>query len=391
MLIVAFIISVTILLYLVYSIIETSFGFLSIKNLTAQNVFPSSELPSVSIIFSALNEQDHLPAALSTMLNLDYPHLEIIAINDRSTDQTGIILENFSKTFSNLRVIHIKELPENWLGKNHALYVGAKKAKGDWLLFTDADVLMDRLLLKKAMSYVLEKQIGHLTIYEKHLNKTFWLKILSLGSYASYCLTIKPWRIRYGWSKKYLGHGAFNLVRNSAYQHAGGHRAIAMQCLDDIELGKLLKTSGCKQDTVDGRDYIEREWYSSLSEMIRGLSKNSFAYFDFKLQSVARDFFIAFPYFFWPLIAVIFFSGPIFWVNVCNVFLTICFTAFVATQFRLNKMYALFYPIAILLLLYTVFYSIYLTYKYNGIYWRNTHYLLQKLRSKPVPADIIDS
>ncbi len=391
MTIIALIMTVILSVHLIYSMLEFWLGYKSIKNLTCQTSLPPSQLPSVSIIFSALNEEENLAQALTTMLNLDYPQLEIIAINDRSSDQTGSILENFSKKFFNLRVIHIKKLSDNWLGKNHAMYLGAKKASGEWLLFTDADVLMDRQLLMKAMSYVIEQRIDHLTIYEKHLSKPFGLKILLLGSYAMYCYFLKPWRIRYKWSKKHLGHGAFNLVNKQAYQQAGTYRAIAMECLDDIRLGKLLKDGGFQQDIVKGHDYIQREWYSSLSAMIHGFSKNSYAYVDYNFQAMLLGVIFIFFYYFWPFMAVLFFSGPIFWINLLNIVLAFCFSILIAKQFHLSKMYAVFYPLSIILIIYTTIYSAFLTCKNNGIYWRGTHYSLKKLHNKPSPADTIDN
>lgn len=388
MLTAALILAIATSIHLLYTIYDARLGFNSIQDLTLQEVLPMQQLPSVSIIFSALNEAETLPAALSTMLHLDYPQLEIIAINDRSNDQTGEVLDQFSKMYPNLHVIHLTQLPDNWLGKNHALYIGACRAKGDWLLFTDADVIVESSLLMKSMSYVIEQHLDHLTIYEKHLHRSLALKILSLGSYITYCLMMKPWRIRNQKSKKYLGHGAFNLVRKTAYQSLDGHRAIAMECLDDIKLGKLLKENGFKQDTVNGRDSIKREWYRSLSDMIHGLSKNSFAYFDFKLYRVLCGFSFAFFYYLWPFIAITIFSGPLFWINLCNIGLTFYVTVFVAVHFRLSKWYAFFYPLAVILLLYTISYSVFLTYKHNGIYWRHTHYSLKKLRRKYCPTKV---
>lgn len=390
MLIAFSILAIATLIHLIYSINDFSSGFNSIQDLKTQPIFPKNQLPSVSIVFSALNEAENLPTALSTMLHLDYPQLEIIAINDRSNDQTGEVMDQFSKLYSNLHIIHISQLPDHWLGKNHALHRGACQATGDWLLFTDADVLVERDLLIKAMSYVIEHELDHLAIYEMHLHQSLWLKILSLGSYVTYCLMMKPWRIRDQKSKKYLGHGAFNLVRKTTYQSLDGHRTIAMECLDDVKLGKLVKENGFKQDTVNGRDYIKREWYRSLTDMIDGLSKNGFAYFDFKLYQVVCNFCFAFFYYLWPFIAIIIFSGPLFWINLCNIGLTFYLTIFVTIHFRLNKRYAFFYPLAVILLLYTISHSVFLTYKNNGIYWRHTHYSLKKLRRKSSPKVVIN-
>lgn len=114
------------------------------------NVSPIQEstLPFVSIIIPALNEEENIRAALLSLLNLEYEPFEIIVLNDRSTDRTGAILDEMSEHHSRLKVFHIKELPEGWLGKNHALFCGAQEAKGDYLLFSDADVIMEPSTLK---------------------------------------------------------------------------------------------------------------------------------------------------------------------------------------------------------------------------------------------------
>ncbi len=379
------IISIVTLFALLFTLVEFIFGFKQIKNLSDQVVLQQEALPAVSIILSALNEEAEIETALTSMLKLNYPRLEIIAINDRSTDKTPSILAALQKRYPALQVHHIQQLPSGWLGKNHALYFAAKKASGAWLLFTDADVVMKTETLMKAMSYVLTQQLDHLTIHEHHLRHHFGLKILLLGHYATYSMVMKPWRIRHAHSKKSLGHGAFNLVKRSAYEACHGHRAIAMECLDDLKLGALLKSHGFKQDTVDGRDFIERNWYHSLSDMITGFKKNSFAFYDYQLLPLLRDSVFAFLFYFWPLISLFFFSGAIRWLNLINVFLTLFLFAYVAKQFRLQQRYAVFYPLSISFLLYALFNSAIAIYRQKGVVWRGTHYSLQQLKSKKIP------
>lgn len=368
---------------LTVTMLEFLIGFKKILNLSHQVTIEEDKLPSISIIFGALNEERDIENALKTMLVIDYPTYEIIAIDDRSTDKTPIILDQYQKKYPDrLHVTHIKELPAGWLGKNHALHLGAQQAKGNWLLFTDADVIMKPDLLRKAISYVIKNNTDHLTIFEHHLRHPFWLKVFYLGHYITYSLVVKPWRIRYAWSKKSLGHGSFNLVNKKSYDACGGHQAIAMECLDDLKFGKLLKQHGFRQDTVDGRDYIEREWYKSLAEMISGLKKNSFAFYEYRIIPTIRDVLFAFIFYLWPIIGMIICSGPARWINMLNVALTLYMSAYVAKQFRLEKKFAFFYPISILILLYTMLNSVFSIYTNKGVIWRGTHYSLQELRNK---------
>jgi len=367
--------------YSVFTLLEFMAGFNAIKNIAAQTDVDAARLPSVSIIFSALNEEADIELAVMSLLALDYPNFEVIAINDRSNDNTAEILNAMQMKHARLQVHHITELPEDWFGKNHALFYGSKLAKGEWLLFTDADVQMKPATLKKAMSYTIERNLDHLTICEHHLRNTFWLKILLLAHYVTYSISFKPWRVRHSWSRRSLGHGAFNLVNKSVYEKCGSHAAIALQCLDDLKLGHLIKTNGYRQDTVDGRDFVQREWYPSLPAMIEGWKKNTFAFFDYRLLVLVPSSVFALLFFVWPIIAMFMYSGLAFWLNVANVILMFMISAYVCQQFRMEKRYAIFYPAAIFLLLYSIWNSVFTIYRQNGVVWRGTHYPLEQLRA----------
>jgi glycosyltransferase involved in cell wall biosynthesis len=372
------------LIYLIYTLIEFLIGHNQIKNLSRQDLLTLDSLPKISIILSALNEESDIEDALTSLANLSYPNLEIIAVNDRSTDNTPHILEKLQKKFPVLRVHHIQTLPPNWFGKNHALNVAAKLATGDWLLFTDADVFMKKDTLSKAISYVITNQLDHLTIHEHHRRESFWLKTGLLGSYLSYSMVMKPWRIRHAWSKRSLGHGAFNLIRKSAYESVGGHQAIAMQCLDDLCLGAILKKNGFRQDTVDGRDFIEREWYHSLPAMIAGMQKNSFAFYKYQPLPMLRDCCFAVVFFMCPLLAVVFCSGALCYLNMLNLLLTFLCSGYIAKQFRLEKYYAFLYPLSMGILMYIMLNSVIATYRQRGVIWRGTHYSLDMLKRRSI-------
>lgn len=372
-------VAIVTLVYTVFTFIEFYFGFNSLQNLSRQPIYPGRR-PSVSIILSALNEEQDIEAVITNLMQLDYPELEIIAINDRSTDNTARILNSLKEKYPGLQVHHIAELPQGWLGKNHALYRGSRLAKGEWLLFTDADVMMKPDTLIRAMSYALANNLQYMTICERHIRHTFWLKVLLAAKYLTYSLSIKPWRIRYDWSKRSLGHGAFNLVQRSAYEAAGTHQAIALECLDDLKLGALLKKHGCSMDTVDGRDLIERQWYANLPDMIEGWKKNTYAYFDYRMPTLIFNTSFAVLLFLWPSLSLFFVSGLAFKLNVANVLLMMCAAAYVMRQFRVSPFYGLIYPVSIALILYTIWNSAFAIYRQKGVIWRGTHYPLELLR-----------
>ena len=375
-----FIASIATFSFLAFTLIEHFLGLKKLKNLTVQQDAPLHVLPKISIVLTALDEEKVIEDAVKTLLHLNYPALEVITVNDRSTDNTPHILEKLKRQYPNLQVHHIAKLPAGWLGKNHALHVAAAQATGEWILFTDADVLMKPDTLRKTMSYALENKLDHLTLFEHHQRNQFWLKISLLGSYITYTMAMKPWLIRHPANKRSLGHGSFNLVKRASYEACGGHQAIALECLDDLKLGQLLKNNGFIQDTANGRDYVEREWYASLKEMIVGMQKNSFAYFNYRLWSTTGSGLLAFLFYLWPVIATATYSGPIRYVNLLNIILTFAISVTVAHHFRLPKRYGLFYPLGIAFMLYILFNSMIATYRNKGVIWRGTHYPLKLLR-----------
>src|SRR5947199_2314204 len=210
-------------------------------------------LPRVSIIIPARNEERNLEEALRSILALDYDNLEIDVVDDRSTDRTGEILDRLAAVEPRLRVVHVRELPPGWLGKNHALWLGAEKATGDFLLFTDADVVFEPSALRRAVGAMVSDGLDHLTA-SPEIARPSVLFELFIGAFSLFfALFTKPWKVRDPRSPHHVGIGAFNLVRAAAYRAAGGHRAIAMRPDDDLKLGKLLKTRGFRSELVFGQ------------------------------------------------------------------------------------------------------------------------------------------
>ncbi len=378
----SFILLIVIFTYFLLTSIEFLFGFNQLKNLSTQPCLEQSQLPTVSIILTALNEEKDLENTLLALNNLNYPNFEIIAVNDRSTDKTADILTRLQKKLPRLKVYHINTLPQDWFGKNHGLHVASQYATGEWILFTDADVLMEKDALLKAMSYTLQNKLDHLTIFECHSQQRFWLNILLLGHYITYSMVMKPWRIRYSWSKKSLGHAAFNLVKRKSYEDCGGHQPISLECLDDLKLGELLKKNGYSQDTVDGKDLVKREWYCSVKEMISGMEKNSFAFYNYRLLALIRDLILVIFVFIFPLVIAVSCAGWLRWVSALDIALTLFISAYVAKHFRVKLRYAMFYPLAICMLTYSILNSVIATYRNKGVIWRGTHYPLHKIKSK---------
>jgi glycosyltransferase involved in cell wall biosynthesis len=345
---------------------------------------PFSVWPKVSIIIPACNEARHIRSALQSVLQQDYKNLEIIVINDRSTDDTGQILAALAAEYANFRLVTIAELPTGWLGKNHALYCGAQQATGELVLFTDADIVMTPDTLRRAVTFLTTQQLDHLAIFPELHMPTPLLEMVILAFGVFFSMHARPWKANDPRSEAHIGIGAFNLVRREAYWAVGGHAPIALRPDDDMKLGKLLKKNGYRQDVLFGRDLISVEWYANFHEMTVGLEKNSFAGVEYSLPLVVFSILIQILFSVWPFVALGVTSGVLWVVNlaIVSVILWICGSA--ARQHKFNFWYSLGFPISTLLFMYIFARATYLTLRQGGIYWRGTFYPLAALKANRV-------
>jgi cellulose synthase/poly-beta-1,6-N-acetylglucosamine synthase-like glycosyltransferase len=372
----------TLLLHIATAI-QVQLGNRSIRHL--KDLRPlAGPLPRVSIIIPARNEERNLEEALRSVLALDYDNLEIDVVDDRSTDRTGEILDRMAAADPRLRVIHVRELPKGWLGKNHALWLGAEKATGDFLLFTDADVVLHPSILRRAVGAMLEDGLDHLTASPEIDRPSVWFEMF-IGTFSLFfSLFTKPWKVRDPKSPRHIGIGAFNLVRTVAYRATGGHQAIAMRPDDDLKLGKLLKTRGFRQEFVFGQGLLRVEWYASVRELIQGLMKNAFSAVDYRIGVVFISSVIQLMIMVWPYLALFLTSGATRWLNLGSVLVLFLLGWLNAPLAGVRRWHGIGFPVATLLFNYIVWRATLTTLKNDGIDWRGTHYPLAELKANKI-------
>jgi glycosyltransferase involved in cell wall biosynthesis len=364
--------------------VEVLVGNLSTKFLREVTAKSSPPLAKVSIIIPACNEERNIEEALQSVLHQDYENLEILVINDRSTDSTGGILKRMSEGDSRLRVHTIKQLPQGWLGKNHALCFGAQQATGEILLFTDADIVMHPATISKAVTYLIEHQRDHITMAPEVRMPNDLLAIFVAAFGIFFAIYARPWKAKDPRSSRHIGIGAFNMVRAEVYQAVGGHKAIAMRPDDDLKLGKLIKKSGYRQEFLFGKELLSVEWYASFGELIQGLEKNSFSGVGYSVLAVIGSTIAMILLSVWPFLGIFFSQGVAQILNAFVVFL-ILLLCFLSVQFHDSKRwYGLGFPFAALLMVYIVWRSMLVIYLNNGINWRGTHYSLKELKANKV-------
>ncbi len=362
------------------------------------------EWPLLSVLLAARNEAETVAAGMQSLLACNYPRLEVIAVDDRSHDATGAILDRFASMDRRLRVVHLTALPDGWLGKNHALQVAADAARGEWLLFTDADVGFSRSALTRAVGLALQGGFDHLAAAPVVTATGTGLSLLLAAFALVFTLSTRPWAAGDGRDPAVVGIGPFNLVRARAYRAAGGHRALPLAVLDDVVLGRVLKRAGCHQalavasgiDTKDPRPhqpYLRFPWYPSLAAAMRGLEKNAFAAFDFRISRIAT----------WVLLLSALILGPLApaalapgwqrlpWILDCCLTAAAFGSAGRGALDRFPWPLTPLYPVGWVLLAYTALRSAWVTLRQHGVRWRNTFYPLPRLRGRqlgdpPPPA-----
>jgi glycosyltransferase involved in cell wall biosynthesis len=339
-----------------------------------------AECPRMSILFAARDEEEKLPAALATLMEIDCPDLEVIAVEDRSRDSTGRILDEFAALHPRLRVVHVEDLPPGWLGKPHALQKAYEAATGEWLIFTDADVRFKPDVLRRAITLARQQKLDHLSLLCDVEMVGFWEKALITFFVAIFHLATNPRMVGSHRSPFYVGIGAFQLVKRSAYEASGTHRRLAMEVIDDMKLGKLIKRSGFRSGVGISQDSVVVRWHAGFGNLIRGVTKNFFAGFGYNLGFVAVGIGGLL------LLNVIPFFGLVFghsWIRIfaaVALVISLGFYGGAAASMRVSALYALTYPLGSILLSYMLLRSAVVTLKQGGIVWRDTFYPLDELK-----------
>ena len=246
----------------------------------------SGELPLISVIIPARNEEVQIGEALKGLLKTEGVRIEIIAVDDRSTDRTGVIMDEVAASDSRIRVIHIDQLPENWLGKNHAMHQASLLAKGDWLLFTDGDILFRPGTIAAAVGYMQSRKLQHLCLLPKMIPGSLVENVLTIFFGMCFAIGMQLHLIRTRFPLSYAGVGAFNMVDAALYRKAGGHLPIRLDVLDDVKLGKMMKANGARSDFLLAEEWLSVRWQPSLWGVVTGLEKNAFASMNYSLRRI---------------------------------------------------------------------------------------------------------
>jgi hypothetical protein len=331
----------------------------------------------VSVVIAARDEADGIEASVRHLLAQRGVTLEVIVVSDRSGDATAAIVSRLAADDPRVRLVEVTALPERWLGKTHALHVGAQAATGDWLLFTDADCLLHPEVIARALRVAARDRVDHVALTPAPIAAT-------TGGYAWHYVFICgliDWfeRANTDRSGGYVGFGAFNLVRASTHRTFGGHEALRLTVLDDVRLGLLVRRAGGRCRGFLGGNDVRCHWGSTLAQGIRLTEKNYFAAVHYRTAVVCG--LAAFLVLQWTGVPAALASGTVLGLvaGLSGSLLALPAVVF-ARRLRWPLAGALLAPIVFSLAGYAVVRSAAITLRRGGVRWRETFYPLAMLR-----------
>ena len=343
--------------------------------------------PSIAIIVPARNEQADIRACIESLLAQDYAPLRVIAVDDRSTDETGSILDSISSP--RLEVLHVRELPAEWLGKTHAMAFAAAHAithhQPEFLLFTDADVLFRSDAIRRALANAVATGADHLVLAPTTIIRR-WDEAALLSFFQMFGLwAARPWKVADPRAlRDAIGIGAFNLLRTSAYLRVGGFEALRMEIVEDLGIARRIKQAGLAQRFAFGRGMVNVHWASGVNGIINVMTKNIFSVFRFHIPLVLIGCLWLLFFCVLPFIAV--WSQPFSWPALFAIIAIFGAYRVLSPHSGLSTSNALLAPFAAALFIYALLRSMTTTLIQGGVIWRGTFYSLAELRRHATPV-----
>ncbi len=366
-------------------VVDAAFGIRILTDISRpewnRNSATAAGNPRVAIIVPARNEENSIGHALKRLLALDYKNYEVIAINDRSTDRTGEIMDSVATTSAaKLNVVHIRELPPGWMGKAHAMWTAGRQTDADWLLFTDADVMFRPDCLRRGIAYAENERADHVVLLPRVVMKTPGEKMMVSFFQILFVFGHRPWKVADPKAKDHIGVGAFNLVRRSVYEAIGTYEALRFEIVDDMKFGKVIKNAGFRQRVVLGDHLIEIRWAQGARGVVNNLTKNFFAVMSFQAWRALGGSLVLAVMNLTPFIGAMFVPGATRAPYVIALLSMFALYGGLWHRDQIPPWYFFLHPVSTVLFIYTVLRSTCVTLWNGGVEWRGTFYPLEDLR-----------
>ncbi len=338
-------------------------------------------LPRVSIIVPARNEAAMIECAVRSLLTIDYPDYEVVVVDDRSEDATGTILDRLqAENPGRLVVAHVRELGSGWLGKTHAMWSAAQASSGEWILFSDADVIHAPEALRRAVQYAEQQQAGHMVLLPTMQMESVGERMMISFFQAMFIFAYRPWKVCDPKARDSMGVGAFNLVRRTAYEKIGTYESMRLSVVDDMRLGEKAKQVGIGCCVAFGENMACIRWAIGARGVVQNLTKNFFAQLHYNLPFAIAAALGMLWLHLGPWLGTVFATG---WARAGYAVALGSLLAIYVAMGRRTKIgigYVLLHPTASVLMVFTLVRSTILTLLHGGVDWRGTFYPLDELK-----------
>ncbi|MFL7869073.1 MAG: glycosyltransferase family 2 protein, partial [Anaerolineales bacterium] len=237
---------------------------------------PPAQAPLLSIIVPARNEARNIQRCAAALLDQTYPAIELIVVDDRSTDGTSQILGQLQSQYSALRIVSGKDLPPDWAGKPHALVQGVNASNGEWLCFVDADTFAGSKLIASAFTAAQKYNADMFTVLTKQELGSFWEKVVLPLVFTGLSFGFPAEKVNDPNAPEAIANGQFILVKKVVYDQVGGHASVRDRIDEDKAFAEVVKRAGYRLILADGSELVSTRMYTSLPEMWEGWTKNIF-------------------------------------------------------------------------------------------------------------------
>ncbi|MBC7195326.1 MAG: glycosyltransferase family 2 protein [Caldisericia bacterium] len=322
-----------ILIFFFLIFLNSFLNLFRIKNL--KNVEEiKNDLPKISILIPARNEEKNIERCVKSIINQNYPNFEIFVLNDNSEDRTLEILENLKKEHEKLNIINNKDLKDGWLGKTLALQILYENSNGDVLVFLDADTFHKENAILKAVSYLLKRNLDMLSIFPQEIMGTFLEKLI---------IPFMNFALMSFYPLLPFANGQFVVFKRETLIKIGGFEKVKDEVLDDIKMVSLLRKYKFKTAILSGKDISFCRMYYDIKSLFMGFLKSYFAIFDYHfLLAIFVYTYLIFSFFYPFIMLSLKYSLSIKEINIfTNIFIIfISYSIFLITYLKFN------YPIA---------------------------------------------
>jgi glycosyltransferase involved in cell wall biosynthesis len=353
------------------------------------DVWPEG-MPSLTVIVPGKDEAANIAATLDTLVAQQYTNLRVVAVDDRSTDATGEIMEQYAARYpQRIAVLHVTEMPRGWLGKTNAMAQGLMvealgASASEYVLFTDADVLFSPSVLRRSLAYAVSERADHLVTLPTMQVKT-WGEGVLMGFFQIFGVWVsRPWKVSDPLAKRdVVGVGAFNLVRRDALERIGGLEPQRLAVLEDVTLARRMKAAGMRQRVAFAPGLVLVHWAKGARGLVQVMSKNLFSAFNFRpLLAMAAGLWVV-------VFCLVPFAGLAWWATVVPALLVMACLTMVYRMYGqvswVPAKYGWAFPLGAVMFCYALVRSVVVVWKDGGVKWRGTLYPLRELRRHNSP------